>query len=339
MTTLSNGTGVTAGAATMTVSAAVLALDHELGHIYDAINTSNKAQAGTATPTDNTTGDLWLDTNTTPAVLKYYNGATWTSLVNPSLYDSGLTLAQSIKGFKMNALLSRSATAKTVQLYATTARPVTVESQGELLQITSTITLDTSALAAGTYYIHPSRTGSTTTFTLAYDASQGSSDNYLGHVVVGTAGVVVSVVSYDSFEHQQVQNMMNVFGVSQTNGTARALSPTKLNYTTTILGTEGSNGFDLANDILTPARKGWYELNVTSYLAGCTTQGLLLYVGSTFVDAVETTTARAMIRAICYFDGSTTTARVDGYANAGATVSQTYAFQNAFWGRWLGESY
>tara|TARA_R110000744_G_scaffold355_1_gene1257 strand:+ start:6181 stop:7035 length:855 start_codon:yes stop_codon:yes gene_type:complete len=74
-------------------------------NINDALEAIDTCHSGTTAPTDEVAnGKFWLDTNTTPAILKVYNNATWQVVVNTTnvttagaLMDSEVTNLAQVK--------------------------------------------------------------------------------------------------------------------------------------------------------------------------------------------------------------------------------------------------
>jgi len=65
----------------------------------DALEALDTCHSGATAPTDEVAnGKLWLDTSTTPGVLKIYNNATWVAVVNSTTVDDagGLLAANSL---------------------------------------------------------------------------------------------------------------------------------------------------------------------------------------------------------------------------------------------------
>lgn len=340
--TLGNESGVTAGAATISGVDAVLNIDAELTRIFSYLNTLYKLQAQASNPTDNSTYDIWLDT-TVPAspAIKYYNGTTWETLVNPAAYSSGLTYADAMVGSSENCTLEKDGATKSVMVNASTRLPCTLQVGSNLLQVTSKVAYDFTAVAAGKYYVYATRNGSTTAFTLAYHTSQTGTDRYLGEVDLNASSTPVRVLSYNGTEHQ---HGLRQAAMGRTPDSAEATTYTQVTYPETLIGAGSAWGASTTD--FTPTTAGYYEIVVNNVVYGvggaAITEHCIKVVWNNVLGFHENcgrvgkASSFATITVPMYFNGTTDHFHVLAYATPASTVVGTNVYSSSVWARWIG---
>jgi hypothetical protein len=336
---LSNTSGL--APTTDSVYSAVTKINNELGVIYTYINTLFKMQAQSTAPSGNATYDLWEDTSTTPPTLKYYDGDSWESL-SSAAFSSGLTLESSAKGVMTHAYLVReNATSTRLMVPAYSHMPAIVEIGDKVLQNTSAVYLDFSGVAAGQYWVHAVRSGATTNFTLAYDASP-TNVPYIGTVILSATSTIARVVAYESYRIQTGLMPLEYFHVAQTGALAIGAAYVMFPFNTEIYDLDGR----VSSGVFTCARAGWYELHgnmQASHITPAeTTMSCITFLkGPTLVGENCSMAGYVSNTAIVNLAvGDTIT--MHGVVSPGGGDLQIVSgrtWTNAMWGRWIGVDY
>lgn len=314
------------------VYSAVVKVNAELDVMYTYINTLFKLQAAAVQPSGNSTYDIWLDTTTSPPVLKYYTGSAWTAL-NTTQYTSGLSLENSIAATSHNATLVReSASSTRVMVVSSATRPSTIEVAGQLLQNTSTVYLEFAGVAAGIYYVHGERVGQTTAFSLAYDASYSSTVDYLGAVKLSSTGVI-SFVSSDDVA--AVLNKIRPIGLVFAYR-VEAMNRAETSYQFSWEYVQSNVDGWLYQNRYTPLKRGWYEFHATQSIAGGLGGCIMINVNAVEIAAACNASPPAKVDAYYYMDGVDDYVEIWSTSQNGSVTYTTSMYSNAFWGRWIG---
>lgn len=321
----------------------------ELDAVYTAINLATKLHAGAARPTVGVGDENLLHLDTETPLLEYWNGSSWITLVNPTGFDTGLTLAQSISGLSRRMNVYRSS-ATNVVIYGSGSggedTAAMVEIDGKLLRNTSNTNMTTghtfSGASAGWYIIYAERDGSTSNFLLKRSASGSYVDAATKRIVAdcyysGTDFVILR--NYEVALAQVAQTPRSYFHAYTAHDTVQIGT----SLTTLVQGTEVSDLEGVfSSGVFTANMAGLHELNATVRAAGgVMLSAALLYNATTQIDfdsrdegSGNSTTVR--LQALVNLAVGDTVRVVASRATAGNNVTATM-FHNAFWGRWIGK--
>jgi hypothetical protein len=343
------------GAGGTTVKDGVQNIDNEIGTIYGHVNALYRLQAGSSTPGDADSWDVWMDTTSGAPVLKYYDGDSWENLIAAATaFSTGVTLDAGLRGHSRNMVCSRQ-TATLLQVTASATAPATVETGGPLyLQNDATVTVSFAGATTGVYDVVASQDGATSNFELSRQTSPYSPA--AGERVVCTAKydqVAADFVWIQSDEPMEPatraapEGFFHAYRTHDTE-TVNDGGTETIAYDVEVydLGRASSGWYDTASGKFTPQRAGLYEITASASFAVNANAEATIWVyknGSTEVarDSRSSSTAHRLMpraSAVVYMNGTTDYLTVSIYQNSDGNkkLQCQNTSETAFWGRFIG---